>query len=121
MKVKRPWKSGDAVRLRFPMKVSVAQGRDANAGGAPYASVSYGPLLFALPIPDVQGPNVPDPAAKWAYAFDAPGASPEADLAVERRPMPAKWDWPLAAPLVLRAKAAKARHSAASSPGTMQD
>ena len=42
-----------------------AHGRDNNAQGAPYASVSYGPLLFALPIPDTQGPNTPDPAAKW--------------------------------------------------------
>ena len=41
--------------------------------GAPYASVSYGPLLFALPIPDTQGPNTPDPAAKWNYALDVQG------------------------------------------------
>ena len=73
--------------------------RDNNAQGAPYASISYGPLLFALPIPDTADPNTPDPAAKWRYALNvqAPG------LKVERGGMPAKWDWPLAAPLKLRA------------------
>ena len=73
VRVERLWKSGDAIRLRFPMSVSVATGRDSNppygGQGAPYASVSYGPLLFALPIPDTQGPNTPDPAAKWKYAL----------------------------------------------------
>jgi hypothetical protein len=104
VRVERLWKPGDAVRLRFPMTVSVAAGRDSNADGAPYASVSYGPLLFALPIPDVQGPNTPDPNAKWKYALDAPGEKLEEGMTVERRAMPAKWDWPLASPLVLRAK-----------------
>jgi hypothetical protein len=104
VRIDRTWKAGDAVRLRFPMAVSVATGRDQNAQGAPWASVSYGPLLFALPIADTQGPNVPDPAAKWSYALDAQGEKLEEGLVVERRAMPAKWDWPLAAPLALRAR-----------------
>ena len=102
-RIERLWKSGDAIRLRFPMSVSVAAGRDSNAQGAPYASVSYGPLLFALPIPDTHGPNTPDPAAKWKYALDVPAQKLEDDFVVERQPMPAKWDWPLASPLKLRA------------------
>jgi hypothetical protein len=105
VRIKRLWKAGDTVRLQFPMTPSVVTGHDANAGSAPYASVSYGPLLFALPIADTQDPNTPDPAAKWNYALDAQGAKLEADLSVERTPMPAKWDWPLDAPLKLRAKA----------------
>ena len=68
-----------------------------------YASVSYGPLLFALPIPDTQGPNTPDPAAKWKYALDVQGENLENDIVVDRQAMPAKWDWPLASPLKLRA------------------
>ena len=36
----------------------------------PYASVLYGPLLFALPIPEVD-PNTPVKDAKWQYALDA--------------------------------------------------
>ncbi len=103
VRVERLWKPGDAIRLRFPMSVSVRTGRDKNAQGAPYASVSYGPLLFALPIPDTQGPNTPDPAAKWKYALDVQGEKPEHGIVVERQAMPAKWDWPLASPLKLRA------------------
>ena len=102
VRVDRLWKPGDAVCLRFPMSASVKTGRDKNAQGAPYASVSYGPLLFALPIPDTQGPNTPDPAAAWKYALDVQGEKLEHDIVVERQPMPAKWDWPLASPLKLR-------------------
>ena len=105
VRVERLWKPGDAIRLRFPMSVRVTTGRDNNAQGAPYASLSYGPLVFALPIPDTQGPNTPDPAAKWNYALDVQGEKPEAEIAVERRAMPAKWDWPLQSPLKLRANA----------------
>ena len=89
--------------LRLPMSVSVNVGRDRNSQGAPYTSVSYGPLLFALPIPDTQDPNTPDPAAQWKYALDAPGERLGVDLTVERQPMPARWNWPLASPLRLRA------------------
>ncbi|MBM4038627.1 MAG: hypothetical protein FJ290_08945 [Planctomycetes bacterium] len=103
VRIERLWRPGDTIRLRFPMSVSVATGCDTNAQGAPYASVSYGPLLLALPIPDTQGPNTPDPAARWKYALDVPSQKPEEDFAVERQPMPAKWDWPLASPLKLRA------------------
>ncbi len=103
VRVERPWKPGDALRLRLPMSVSVNTGRDRNAQGAPYAAVSYGPLLFALPIPDTQSHNTPDPAAGWKYALDATGERLGADVAAERQPMPARWVWPLASPLKLRA------------------
>jgi len=106
VRLQRLWKPGDALRLRLPMSVSVNVGRDRNAQGEPYASVSYGPLLFALPIPDTQGPNTPDPAAKWKDALDAPGDRLGIDVTVERQPMPPRWDWPLASPLRLRAHGA---------------
>jgi len=119
-RVSRSWKPGDTVRLRLPMTPSIHRGRDAAAGppydgahratqvtlpeetstrGVPYASVSYGPLLFALPIPDTTDANTPDASARWRFALDVqdPG------LAVERAAMPARWDWPLSAPLKLRA------------------
>ncbi|MGO8747793.1 MAG: beta-L-arabinofuranosidase domain-containing protein [Thermoguttaceae bacterium] len=102
VRVQRLWKPGDTIRLRFPMSVRVKTGRDNNAQGAPYASVSYGPLLFALPIPDTQSPNTPDPAAKWNYALDVQGENLEHDIVVERQAMPARWDWPLASPLKLQ-------------------
>jgi len=119
-RVSRSWKQGDSVRLRLPMIPSVQRGYDASSGppyneahsvtpvtipeenstrGVPYASVSCGPLLFALPIPDTTNANTPDPSTRWRFALDVqkPG------LTVERTGMPARWDWPLAAPLKLRA------------------
>jgi hypothetical protein len=102
VRLERTWEPGDRIRLRMPMSPSLAKGHDENSQGAPYATVSYGPLLFALPIPDTVDANTPDPTAKWSYALDlqSPG------LAVERAPkMPANWDWPLAAPLTVRVNA----------------
>jgi uncharacterized protein len=101
VRVERTWAPGDAIRLQLPMTASVQTGRDNNAQGAPYASISYGPLLFALPIPDTVDPNTPDTAAKWRYALDMQ----EPNLSVERGGMPAKWAWPLAAPVKLQANA----------------
>ena len=122
VRVSRSWQLGDTVRLHFPMIPVVRTGRDESSGthlevahratpvtirennnmrGVPYASISYGPLLFALPIPDTTDANTPDPAAQWKYALDVqdPG------LTVERYAMPSRWDWPLAAPLKLRVNA----------------
>ena len=105
VRVQRLWKPHDTVRLRFPMSVSVATGRDHNTQDSPYASVSYGPLLFALPIPDTKDANTPDPAARWNYALDALGDKLGDDMTVEHGPMPGRWDWPLESPLRLRASA----------------
>jgi hypothetical protein len=123
VRIERSWKAGDVIRLHFPMTVRVETGRnidlpplqkhevldarvrDGLANAAPYATVSYGPLLFALPIADTQDANTPDPAAKWNYALTVPGEKPGADITVERSPMPTRWDWPLASPLKLRANA----------------
>jgi len=105
--------------LRFPMTAVVQRGRDAASGppydgahrvtrvtipddrstqGVPYASVSYGPLLLALPIPDTTNANSPDPNTRWKFALDVQ----EPGLTVQRSKMPSRWDWPLAAPLTLR-------------------
>jgi hypothetical protein len=121
-RVHRSWKPGDTVRLHLPMTPTVRTGRDAASGppydgahratpvaipeenstrGVPYASVSYGPLLFALPIPDTTDANTPDPSSRWQFALDVQNPG----LTVERTAMPARWDWPLTAPLKLRANA----------------
>jgi hypothetical protein len=101
VRVERAWKAGDQVRLEFPMSPRVTTGRDANAGNAPYACVSMGPLLFALSIPDGKDANTPEPGVKWQYALDT-SADTADSITVERGPMPARWDWPLASPLRLR-------------------
>ena len=66
----------------------------------PYASVSLGPLLFALPIAD-QDPNTPVPGAKWQYAVDIAAQRGGSDITVERGRMPTTWNWPLDAPVKL--------------------
>jgi len=106
VRIHRKWNTGDTVRLRFPMTVQVANGSDKNLKpAAPYATVSYGPLLFALAIADTSDPNTPAPAARWNYALNVAGELAGKDITVERNSMPAKWDWPLESPLKLHAKA----------------
>ena len=101
VRVSRVWKAGDTVSLSFPMLARVETGRDYNARRAPFASVSYGPLLFALPIPDTADANTPDPAAKWKYALNVQNPG----LTVVRQAMPPAWNWPLNAPLKVKANA----------------
>jgi hypothetical protein len=120
--VERTWTKGDRLELQLPMKPEVMRGYETEFPSAnrryfafepdslfqprklPYASVLYGPLLFSLPIPDVD-PNTPDAKAKWQYALDTDAAEPDDGITVARRPMPARWDWPLGAPLTLKAPA----------------
>lgn len=97
VRVERLWQSGDQIRLRFPMQPQICTGRDQNAKGAPFGSVSCGPLLFALPIPEAGGPNAPAPAAKWNYALDGSASG----MRLARTALPAPWNWPLQAPLTL--------------------
>jgi hypothetical protein len=118
IRLNRSWKDDDTIRLQFPMSVQIATGTDKNLKpAAPYATVSYGPLLFALAIPDTRNANTPDPAARWNYALDIAGEKAGADVTVERGAMPAQWDWPLESPLKLRASAVsfdwKPEHNAA--------
>jgi hypothetical protein len=122
VRVNRSWERGDAVRLHFPMTAVVKTGRDnspngpftgehkptmvkipekGSAQGAPYASVSYGPLLFALAIPDTKDANTPDPSARWKFALDVQNP----DITVERQAMPSRWDWPLKSQLKLKVNA----------------
>jgi len=84
-----------------PLEYRVTIPEATSMRGVPYASVSYGPLLFALPIPDTTDANTPDPSARWRFALDVqkPG------LTVERTSMPPRWNWPLNAPLKLQANA----------------
>jgi uncharacterized protein len=105
VRIERLWKPNDRIQIQLHMLPLIATGKDANAGGAPYACVSLGPLLFALPIADTKDANTPDPAAKWQFAVDARSSKPSFGIAVDRGPMPDKWNWPLESPLKLRLNA----------------
>lgn len=65
---------------------------------SPYASVSHGPLLYALPSAD-ETPNQERPGQAFNFALD--GKSMQAD----RKAMPQYWSWPLDAPVHLTAPA----------------
>lgn len=125
VRVERTWKPGDTVRLHLPMAAVVTTGRDNSQGGPytgehqptlvtipdpqsnagrPYATVSFGPLLFSLAIPDTVDANTPDPSARWKFALDVQHPA----IAVEREAMPSRWNWPLESPLTLTASAVPA-------------
>ena len=122
-RIERPWAKGNRVVLTFPMSVHVARGMETEYPAAvrtrigpmihaewfqkrrfPYASVSYGPLLFALAIPD-KDPGTPLPARDGGmpWTMRRSGGGPISRSSA--RAMPAHWDWPLAAPLALQVPA----------------
>jgi hypothetical protein len=122
VRIARTWSHGDVVQLKLQMEPRVIRGFETSFPAAnrayfdfepdavfqprrlPYASVLCGPLLFALPIPDVD-PNTPVKDARWQYAL-APDANREdGGIRVERKPMPGRWDWPLDAPVALTVRA----------------
>ena len=101
--IKREWKADDTVSLAFPMTPKVETMRDFNDGGKPYCSLVCGPLLFAYGLPE-QDENTPVAGSRTDWRLDSARAA--ADAKVVRTPMPAKWDWPLDAPVKLKTKAA---------------
>jgi hypothetical protein len=118
LKIDKKWKTGDRIDLVFPMDIEIhngketpfpvqdyfarrnlAQVRDVNS---PFRTVSRGPLLFALPVKDIDANNQ-DPSAKWNYALLTDNAD---EVAVEQTAMPAHWSWKIEeAPIKLRLKA----------------
>jgi len=120
-RISRKWKSNDQIELTLPMTVQVVQGKE-NAYPqisyfkpihhlvkdttiqSPYACVYYGPLLFSLPIPDIN-PNQEAPGAKFNYALDVNPTEATQQISVKRKQMPTHWDWSLDSPVKLTAKA----------------
>ncbi|MFA6562620.1 MAG: beta-L-arabinofuranosidase domain-containing protein [Verrucomicrobiia bacterium] len=114
-KLQRRWTSGDRVTLRLPMRVEIVKGHETpfpqdkyftkrslsklTEVNNPFASVTYGPLLFALPIAD-ETPDQPIKDAVCNYALDV-SATPR-NVQVLRQPLPAHWSWQLNAPLKLQ-------------------
>jgi hypothetical protein len=122
VKITRKWSKGDKVDLHFPMNARLIEGFETEfpAGNLqyfgfepkevfqprklPYASVLYGPLLFALPIAELD-PNTPDGNAQWQYAMDTKAIHQRARFKVMRKAMPAHWNWPLDGPVTVSAPA----------------
>lgn len=124
LKLERQWTRGDRIRLRLAMKVEVEQGKTTAVPdtayfkrpnratpitrvkkfGQPYAAVHYGPLLFALPLPD-ETPNRARPGTRWQYALNVKPEEASARVRVVRADMPDRFQWPLEAPLTLQVPA----------------
>ncbi|MCC6352253.1 MAG: glycoside hydrolase family 127 protein [Verrucomicrobiae bacterium] len=118
-KIHRSWRSGDRITLRLPMHVEITRGTETpypqdkyfrkrslsalTEIHNPFACVTRGPLLFALPIAD-GGPNEPVKDAVFSYAIDPATAR---DAKVVRAPMPAHWSWELDAPIRLEVPAVR--------------
>lgn len=125
VRVERRWSPGDRVTLRFPMVPRVERGIDRNIPiqadrprtvqwgerpdaelrRTPFASVSLGPLLFVLPIPE-KDENTPMENVFWQYALN-----PERTLdgvQIERASLPSPWAWQSDAPVKLKVKAVEA-------------
>lgn len=117
LRVDREWRAGDRVELRFPMQPVVVEGRETPypqisyfaksrplsrvaATGSPWASVNYGPLVFALPIRDLT-PNQVAPGAQFRFALDVAPEQARREIRVVRTSMPKTWDWGLESPLQL--------------------
>jgi hypothetical protein len=97
--VKRTWKTGDMVQLTLSREPVVLAGVCVDQ--RPYASVFYGPLLFALQIPTVAGDlNTPQPGADFQYAL-----TPGSTVSVVHHSMPSPWSWGAPPPLELAIKA----------------
>jgi hypothetical protein len=126
LKIERKWAEGDEVRLEFPMTAKVEVGattavpdteyyRKPNRAtpittvknaGYPYASVHYGPLLFALPIAD-ETPNKAQAGARWQYALTVEAGPAATQPEVVRSEMPRPFQWQLDSPLKLRVPAVR--------------
>ena len=99
--IDRIWSAGDTVALRFPMVPRVVKGHETS--GAPYACVYAGPLLFARGVRETNENESLDTG--WHYALDFASNRPGEGMTIKRSAMPAKWDWPYAAPVTLRVPA----------------
>lgn len=69
--IRRCWKAGDVVEVVLPRQVTVDRVDDSDASGKFPLCVEYGPLVFALPIPEVWVPVKGNP----------------------RTPLPEGWSW----------------------------
>ncbi|MDP4184440.1 MAG: glycoside hydrolase family 127 protein [Bacteroidota bacterium] len=124
VKIARTWKSNDNIQLHFPMTVRIQKGRETpyprqtdyfvTAGYKenvsdttihnPYECITYGPLLFSFPIPDLN-PNQESANTKFNYALDVDPKNISKQITVIKKSLTGKWLWQLDAPIQLKVKA----------------
>lgn len=124
LKLDRKWSEGDQINVQLPMAVQIVKGettpvpdtpyfKQPNRAtpitkvkneGFPFASVNYGPLVFALPLKD-KTPNEAEGGDNWRYALAINKTEAADNIEVVRTAMPEKFEWQLDAPLKLRVPA----------------
>ena len=97
VRIDRTWSKGNTVSIHFPMPPRVVKGRQSD--GSPYACVCAGPLLFARGIPEKDENHSMDDGLRHALDFES--GQPAGELEIKRSAMPARWDWPYAAPVTI--------------------
>lgn len=119
------WNDGDEILLTMPMTAEVTEGKevayprdgyftgdqsegrnklvDDAEGGMPYQYVKHGPLLYSLPLKDIDENHVA-PGQKYNYALNIKDI--KKDIRVKRSTMPSGWRWdPESSPVTLTVKA----------------
>lgn len=124
VRIDRTWNKGDTVAVNFPLVPRMEVGRTTAVpdipyykqpnratpittvknDGFPFASVHYGPLLFALAQPD-ETPNKARPGAEWQFALDVSPQSAATQIEPISTDVPKPFQWQLDAPLKLRVPA----------------
>ena len=115
LRISRWWNDGDEILIRLPMQPRIYTVED-NCyprhpyfteehcpGGNKYSCVDYGPLLYALPLYDIDE-NTVIPGQKSRFSLAAQDAS-QIEV-VHRAEMPARWGWRIEdAPTLLKVPA----------------
>ena len=119
--INRKWNKNDKIDLALPMTPKILHGNETpypqigyfdkyhkmakdTTIHSPFSCVYYGPLLFSLAIPDI-GPNEVAPGAKFNYALDVNPDDAGKVITVQRKAMPAIWNWSLDSPVKLTVNA----------------
>lgn len=119
--IRRKWTAGDRLKIHFPASVKVHRGRttpiprpkggsyfdrvpynENTAYDKPFATVTYGPLLFARAVPARTPNEAHVDGTSWRYAINTRSEQSARKAEVVTSEMPEHWKWQLDAPLKLR-------------------
>jgi hypothetical protein len=122
IRISRIWRNNDNVILTFPMSLNIEQQHETEYpnteyfksrtkytvntfNDCPFEYITYGPLLFSLPLKDVN-PNVSPKDSTYNYALDVNLNRIDKDIIIVKKPVVRNWSWRIEdAPISLKVKA----------------